>query len=101
MNTVNEAIASLRTTSNHLNRDIEEIQKIQGIHAKTLNKMNQNINIILQKLNSIDGNQNSPRRNVQSNSIPSSSTVSLAKFVKLDFPRFSGVDLASWVYKAD
>ena len=101
MNMVNEAIASLRTTSNHLNRDIEEIQKIQGIHTKTLNKMNQNINIILQKLNSIDGNQNSPRRNVQSNSIPSSSTMSLAKSVKLDFPQFSGVDPASWVYKAN
>ena len=57
--------------------------------------MNQNINVILQKLNSIDVNQNSPQRNVQSNSIPSSSTLSLAKSVKLDFPRFSGVDLAN------
>ena len=101
MNMVNEAIASLRTTSNHLNRDIEEIQKIQGIHTRTFNEMNQNINVILQKLNSIDVNQNSPQRNVQSNSIPSSSTLSLAKSVKLDFPRFSGVDPANWVYKAN
>ena len=38
---------------------------------------------------------------MQSNSIPSSSTLSLAKFVKLDFPRFSGVDPANWVYKVN
>ena len=63
--------------------------------------MNQNIKVILQKLNSVDGNQNSPQRNVQSNSIPSSLTVSLAKSMKLDFPRFLGVDPASWVYKAN
>ena len=60
INMVNEAIASLRTTSDHHNKDIQEIQKIQGIHTRTLNEMNQNINVILQKLNSIDGNQNSP-----------------------------------------
>ena len=101
MNTVNEAIASLRTTSDHHNKDIQEIQKIQSIHTRTLNEMNQNINVILQKLNSIDGNQHSPQRNVQLNSIPNSSTLSLAKSVKLDFPRFSGVDPANWVYKAN
>ena len=98
MNMVNEAIASLRTTPDHHNKDIQEIQTIQD---RTLNELNQNINVILQKLNSKDGNQNSPKRNVQSNSIPSSSTLSLAKSMRLDFPRFSGVDPASWVYKAD
>ena len=56
MTIVNEAIAFLRTTSDHHNRDIQEIQKIQGIHTRTLNEMNQNINVILQKLNSIDVN---------------------------------------------
>ena len=58
MNTVNEANASFRTTSDHHNKDIQEIQKIQGIHTRTLNEMNQNINVILSKLNSIDVNQN-------------------------------------------
>ena len=48
MNMVNEAIASLHTTSDHHNRDIQEMQKIQGIHTRTLNEMNQNINVILQ-----------------------------------------------------
>ncbi|XP_075636505.1 uncharacterized protein LOC142608698 [Castanea sativa] len=101
MNTVNIAIASLCTTSDHHKKDIQEIQKIQSIHTSTLNKMNKNINVILQKLNSIDGNQHLPQRNVQPNSIPNSSTLSLANSVKLDFPRFSGVDPASWVYKAN
>ena len=54
MTMVNEAIASLRTTSDHYNRDIQKIQKIQGIHTRTLNEMNQNLNSILQKLNSQD-----------------------------------------------
>ena len=49
MNLVNEAIASLCTTSDHHDKDIQEIQKIQGIHTKTLNEMNQNIHTILQK----------------------------------------------------
>ena len=52
MNVMNEALALLRTTSDHHNREIEEIQKIQGIHTRTLNEMNQNLNIILQKLSS-------------------------------------------------
>ena len=47
MNMVNEAIASLRTTSDHHNKDIQEIQKIQGIHTRTLNETNQNLNAIL------------------------------------------------------
>ena len=47
MSMVNKAIASLHTTSDHHNRDIQEIQKLQGIHTKTLNEMNQNINVIL------------------------------------------------------
>ena len=60
MNMVNEAIDSLCTTSDHHNKDIQEIQKIQGIHTRALNEMNQNINVILQKLNSLNGNQHSP-----------------------------------------
>ena len=33
MNMVNEVIGSLRTTSDLHNKDIQEIQKIQGIHT--------------------------------------------------------------------
>ena len=99
MTMVNEAIASLRTTSNHHNRDIQEIQKIQGIHTKNLNEMNQNLNTILQKLNSQDSNSHSPQRTVPVNR--SSLALSFARSVKLDFPHFSGDDPASWVYKAN
>ena len=96
---VNEAIASLHTTSDHSNKDIQEIQKIQRIHTRTLNEMNQNLNAILQKLNSQDSNPHSPQRTVPVNQ--SSSALSLARPVKLDFPCFSGDDPASWVYKAN
>ena len=99
MNVVNEAITSLRTTSNHHNRDIQEIQKIQGIHTKNLNEMNQNLNTILQKLNSQDSNSHSPQRTVPVNQ--SSLALSFARSVKLDFPHFSGDDPVSWVYKAN
>ena len=99
MNVVNEAITSLRTTSNHHNRDIQEIQKIQGIHTKNLNEMNQNLNTILQKLNSQDSNLHSPQRIVPVNQ--SSLALSFARSVKLDFPHFSGDDPVSWVYKAN
>ena len=61
--------------------------------------MNQNLNAILQKLNSQDSNSHSPQRTVSVNQ--SSSTLSLARTVKLDFPRFLGDDSASWVYKAN
>ena len=76
LNMVSEAIASLHTTSDHHNKDIQEIQKIQGIHIRTLNEMNQNLNAILQKLNSQDSNSHSPQRTVSVNQ--SSSTLSLA-----------------------
>ncbi|KAL4622255.1 hypothetical protein ACB092_06G284100 [Castanea dentata] len=99
MNMVNEVIASLRTTSDHHNREIQEIQKIQGIHTRTLNEMNQNLNAILQKLSSQDSNSHSPQRMGLVNL--SSSTLLFARSVKLDFPRFSGDDSASWVYKAN
>ena len=99
MNMVNEAIASLRTTSDHHNKDIQEIQKIQGIHTRTLNEMNQNLNAILHKLNSQDVNHHYPQRTIPINQ--SSSTLYLVKPVKLEFPHFLGDDPASWVYKAN
>ena len=99
MNVVNEALASLHTTSDHHNREIQEIQKIQGINTRTLNEMNQNLNVILQKLSSQDSHSHSPQRTGPVNQ--NSSTLSFARFVKLDFPHFSGDDPASWVYKAN
>ena len=99
MNVVNEALASLHTTFDHHNREIQEIQKIQGIHIRTLNEMNQNLNAILQKLSSQDSHSHSPQRTSPVNQ--SSSALSFARSVKLDLPRFSGNDPANWVYKAN
>ena len=61
--------------------------------------MNQNLNAILQKLNSQDSNSHTPQRTVPVNQ--SSSALTLARPTKLDFPHFSRYDLASWVYKAN
>ena len=98
MNLVNEAIASLCMTSDHHDKDIQEIQKIQGIHTRTLNEMNQNFHTILQKLNSTYVNSHTPQRNTSQNQ---KFVLTLARPVKLEFPRFSGDDPSSWVNKAN
>ena len=92
----NEAIASLRATSDHHNKNIQEIQKIQEIHTRTMNEMNQHLMEILQKLGPDETRSREP-----SSPMRNSSTVSYAKTVKLDFPHFSSDDPASWVYKAN
>ena len=47
MAATNEAIASLQATSDHHNKNIQEIQKIQEIHTRTMNEMNQHLIAIL------------------------------------------------------
>ena len=96
MAATNEAISSLRATSDHHGKSIQEMQKIQEIHTRTMNEMNQHLISILQKLNTDDNRSQEP-----SSTIPNSSTMTLGKPVRLDFPRFSGDDPASWVYKAN
>ena len=98
MNLVNEAMASLRMTLDHHDKDIQEIQKIQGIHTKKLNEMNQNIHTILQRLNSTEVNSHTPQRNTSQNQ---NFVLTLARLVKLEFPHFSCDDPSSWVYKAN
>ena len=98
MNLVNEAMASLRMTLDHHDQDIQEIQKIQGIHTRKLNEMNQNIHTILQKLNSTEVNSHTPQRNTSQNQ---NFVLTLARPVKLEFPHFSCDDPSSWVYKAN
>ena len=96
MAATNEAISSLRATSDHHGKSIQEMQKIQEIHTRTMNEMNQHLISILQKLNTDDNRSQEP-----SSTIPNSSTMTLGKPVRLDFPRFSDDDPASWVYKAN
>ena len=61
-----------------------------------MNEMNQHLISILQKLNTDDNRSQEP-----SSTIPNSSTMTFGKPVRLYFPRFSGADPASWVYKAN
>ena len=49
----NEAIASLRTTTDHT-KEFQEMRTIQEIHTRTLNEMSQQLNMVLQKLSSFD-----------------------------------------------
>ena len=48
---LNETIATLKSTTDHHNKDIQEIHKITSIHTRTLNEMSQQLATILQKLN--------------------------------------------------
>ena len=62
---LNETIASLKSTTDHHNKDIQEIHKITSIHTRTLNEMSQKLATILQKLNaseSVDHNLENPYR---------------------------------------
>ena len=97
----NEAITSLRSTSNHHTKELQEMRTIQEIHTRTLNEMSQQLTSILQKLSSLDqgGSSQSPR--IGENHNPSFALLPLSRPMKLDSPRFSGEEPASWVYKAN
>ena len=44
---LNETIATLKSTTDHHNKDIQEIHKITSIHTRTLNEMSQQLATIL------------------------------------------------------
>ncbi|KAF3950630.1 hypothetical protein CMV_023641 [Castanea mollissima] len=57
----NEAIASLRTTTDHHTKEFQEMRTVQQemrtvqeIHTRTMNEMSQQLNVVLQKLNSFE-----------------------------------------------
>ena len=88
---LNETIATLKSTTDHHNKDIQEIHKITSIHTRTLNEMSQQLATILQKLNapeSVDHNHENPYRPEDRDC--HQSVLGFSKPVKLDFPRFSG-----------
>ena len=100
----NEAIASLRNTTDHHTKEFQEMRTIQEIHTRTMNEMSQQLNIILQKLSFLDQvSQGSQSQRIGENTKPSfgSALLPLSRPMKLEFPRFSGEDPASWVYKAN
>ena len=100
----NEAIASLRTTTDHHTKELQEMQTVQEIHTRTLNEMSQQLNMVLQKLSSLDQvSQGFQSQRIGENTNPSfgSTLLPVSRPMKLEFPRFFGEDLASWVYKAN
>ena len=96
-----EALALLRTASDHHGKEIQEMRTIQEVHTRTMNEMNQQLAILVQRRNGSDqgGLPQSPT-NGESRYV-NSSTMALSRPVKLEFPRFSGEDPASWVCKAN
>ena len=86
--TTNEAIASLRRTTDHHTKELQEVRTIQEIHTRTLNEMSQQLTTILQKLSSSDqgGPSQSPR--IGENQNPNSALLPVSRPTKLDFPRF-------------
>ena len=99
---LNETIATLEFTTDHHNKDIQEIHKITSIHTRTLNEMSQQLATILQKLNapeSVVHNHENPHRPEDRDCHQFVSGFS--RPVKLDFPKFSGEEPNSWIYKAN
>ena len=75
-----------------------------AIQTKILNEMNQNmksmtqnINVILQKLNSEEARPHSSQEHVTL--VKNSLAISFMKPIKLEFPHFSREDPASWCWK--
>lgn len=54
---VNDAIASLKSTSDQHTKDLQEIHKITSVHTRTLNEMSQQLVTILQKLNAAENRE--------------------------------------------
>ena len=90
-----EALASLRTASDHHGKEIQEMRTIQEVHTRIMNEMNQQLAILVQRCNGSNqgGLPQSPTygepRNVNS------STMAMTRPVRLEFPKFSGEDPAS------
>ena len=74
----NEAIASLRTTTDHHTKELQEMQTVQEIHTRTLNEMSQQLNAVLQKLSFLDqGSQCFPSQRIGENANPNSGSAIL------------------------
>ena len=87
-----EAIAGLRTTSDHHGKEIQEMRTIQEIHTRAMNEMTQQLAILVQWRNdSVQGGLPQSPTNVEARN-SNSSTMALSRPVRLEFPRFSKED---------
>ena len=96
-----EALASLRIASDHHGKEIQEMRTIQEVHTRTMNEMNQQLAILVQRYHGSDPGGLSQSSTQDEQRHFNSSTMAMTRPVRLEFPRFSGEDPASWVYKAN
>ena len=96
-----EALASLRTASDHHGKEIQEMRMIREVHTCTMNEMNQQLAILVQRHNGSDPGGLSQSSAQDEHRHFNSSTMAMTCPVRLEFPRFSGEGPARWVYKAN
>ena len=92
-----EALASLRIASDHHGKEIQEMRTIQEVHTHTMNEMNQQLAILVQRRNGSDQGGLPQSSTYDEPRNVNSSTMAMTRPVRLEFPRFSGEDPASWV----
>ena len=90
-----EALASLRTASDHHGKEIQEMRTIQEVHTRTMNEMNQQLAILVQRHNGSDQGGLPQSSTYDEPRNVNSSTMAMTRPVRLEFPRFSGEDPAS------
>ena len=96
-----EALASLQTASDHHGKEIQEMRTIQEVHTCTMNEMNQQLAILVQRRNGSDQGGLPQSSTYDEHRNVNSSTMAMTRPMRLEFLRFSGEDPASWVYKAN
>ena len=77
------------------------MRTIQEVHTRTMNEMNQQLAILVQRHNGSDPSGLSQSSAYDEHRNVNSSTMAMTRPVRLEFPRFSREDPASWVYKAN
>ena len=77
------------------------MRTIQEVHTQTLNEMNQQLAILIQRRGGSDQGGLPPSPTNGEIKHTNSSSLPLSQPVRLEFPKFSGEDPASWVYKAN
>lgn len=97
----NEALASLRSASDHNAKDIHKILTVQEIHTCILNEMTQQLVSLLQRLGASDQGGLPYSSTIGENRNASSSVMSLSHPMRTEFLRFSGEEPVNWVYKAN
>ena len=98
-------MAETRSTTN--NEKIAALTAKFDGHEQTLIEMKQQLSLIAQFMQNVDQRLSDTEVRVQeenqrgTQNMETSVVVPSVKLLKLEFPRFSGVDLALWIYKSN